>query len=63
MFDDITFSEQGILNKVNVSDVDLGSLGRKNVFANHAFVFMNHLHHKVWKQLTAFYFTKGVKTA
>lgn len=61
MFDEIALSEQAILDKVNdkiVGYVDLGSLGRKNQFANQALVFMIHGLHKAWKQPIAFYFTR-----
>ena len=37
---------------------DLQSLGRKNIWANHALVFMVNGLHKIWKQPIANYFTK-----
>ncbi|KAF2880292.1 hypothetical protein ILUMI_25888 [Ignelater luminosus] len=46
-----------------VGYVDLGSLGRRNILANHALVFMVQGIYKHWKQPVAYYFTHDTISA
>ena len=62
IFDEISLAKGCVLDprlKKVTGYVDLGSLGRKNILADHALVFMVNGLHKIWKQPIAYYFTKN----
>ncbi|XP_049798176.1 LOW QUALITY PROTEIN: uncharacterized protein LOC126226241 [Schistocerca nitens] len=60
VFDEMSL-ERGLYYSASKQEIsgfqDLGRLGRSNVHANHALVFMVRGIHKSWKQVVAYYFT------
>lgn len=61
IFDEIALSQNLTYSRCDdeiVGYLDLGSLGRQNILANHALVFMIQGIRKNWKQPFTYYFTK-----
>ncbi|RZC42335.1 hypothetical protein BDFB_013166, partial [Asbolus verrucosus] len=63
IFDEVLLSQNITYCKLTdqfVGYVDMGSLGRQNILANHALVFMVHGLSSSWRQPLAYYFTRDI---